>query len=181
MEETDEPRVLHDDKPQRRKLGVKLSDVIIFGVIIAIIVGLSLFIVHRQELKHEVAQARVVADKTVAAMGKQNTALIYSFGDKSFRANHTAAELNSALTFQADEPVTFSQMYGDTKPKVDEQIVANNANGRHVAIIYVYGKLKVPFFVRIDTIQPPHSQKWYLQALSASPDEGKLATGFSSN
>jgi len=175
--ETSEPRVLHGGKPQRRKLGIKLTDVVIFGAIIVVIVALSLTIVHKEHLKHEVAQAKTITDKAVSALAKQNTTGIRALGDKKFQADHTAAELNSSLTFQADQPITFAQMYGDSKPVVDAKIVANNANGQHVAIIYRYDKLKVPFYVRIDTIQPPHSQKWYLQALSASPDEAKIIGG----
>jgi hypothetical protein len=67
-------------------------------------------------------------------------------------------------------------MYGDTTPTIDRQIVANNDRGQHVAIIYKYNKLKVPFYVRIDVTKAPNNDKWQLQALSASPDESKLLT-----
>ena len=149
-------------------------DVLIFVIIAGVIVGLTSFIVHRLSLKHEVSDAKVVSDKTLAAMAKQNTAAIHALGDKSFQAHHTASELDDALTFKTTPPIKFSEMYGKAKPVVDIQSVANNAKGQHVATIYRYDDLKVPFYVRIDTIKPPQAKQWYLQALSASADESQL-------
>lgn len=164
----------HAPEAPKRKLRVRWTDVVIFGVIVIVIIGMAVFIVNKLSLKHEVSQARVVTDKVVADMAKQNTAAIRSLGNKQFQTDHTAAELDSALTFKTSPPIKFSELYGDTKPTVDQQIVANNARGKHVVIIYRYDKLKIPFFVRVDTIQTPGSNAWQLQALSANPDESKL-------
>jgi hypothetical protein len=176
MEETTEPRVLHEDVAKRRKLNVKPTDVAIFGVIIIIIAVLGSTIIHKLNLKHEVAGAKPVADKVVNAMATQNTAAILALGDKKFQADHTATELGSHLTFQTSPPITFAAMYGDSKPAVDGEIVSNDSKAQHVVVIYRYDKLKVPFYVRVDTIKPANSQKWYLQALSASSDQNKLLT-----
>lgn len=173
MEETTEPRVLPAE-PRRRKLRIKWSDVLIFAAIIAVIAGLSAFIINRLALKHEVAAAKPTADKILTAMSKQDVKVIVAMGDKTFQADHTIAELNGDLTFKTTPPITFAALYGDSKPTVEQQVVANNAKGQHVSIIYRYDKLKVPFYVRIDTTKPPHGTKWYLQALSASPNESKL-------
>jgi len=166
-----EPGVLKTPKPSRK---LKISDIVIFTVLAVVIILLTVTLVSKLNLKHEVAQAKVVADKVVHDMSKQNTAGIRALGDKKFQADHTAAELSTALTFKTTPPITFSQLYGDSKPTVDRQIVANNSRGQHVAIVYRYDKLKVPFFVRIDTIKAPGTAQWHLQALSASQDEVSL-------
>lgn len=158
-------------KPARK---LKISDIVIFAVLTGVIILLAVTLIGKLNLKHEVAQAKTVADKVVSDMAKQNTAGIRALGDKKFQADHTATELSTALTFKTTPPITFAAMYGDSKPTVAERIVANNSRGQHVVIIYRYDKLKVPFFVRIDTIKTPGAGAWHLQALSASQDEASL-------
>lgn len=161
-----------------RRLKVRPTDVIVFAIIIAIIASLSVFIINRLSLKHEVSQARNVADKVVADLAKQDTTGIRALGDKSFQAKNSAASLSTALTFhdQNGTAIKFADLYGDATPTVDQQIVANNSRGQHVAIIYRYDKLKVPFYVRVDISQAPGATAWTLQGLSASSDETSLQT-----
>lgn len=162
-----EPGVLKTAKPRRK---LKISDIIVFAVLAVVIIVLIMTILSKLSLKHEVTQAQVVSDKVISYMAKQNTTAIRTLGDKNFQSDHTASELSTALTFKTTPPITFAALYGDAKPTVDQKIVTNNTRGQHVVIIYRYDKLKVPFFVRIDTIKAPGDSQWHLQALSASPD-----------
>jgi hypothetical protein len=166
-------------RPTRPGSRLKLRDIIIFGILAIICVILVVTIIGKLNLKQEVAQAKIVSDKVISAMAKQNTSAIRTFGDSKFQAKNSAAALDSALTFRpvGATPITFAELYGDTKPTVDRQIVANNSTGQHVAIVYRYAKLKVPFYVRVDTTKAPGKQIWHLQALSAGPDETKLISG----
>jgi len=173
MEETSEPRVLQTEKPQR-KLPLKWSDLAIFAVIIGVVTGMTTFIVHRTQLKHEVSAAKAITSQVVSALSKQDTIKLRSLGDKKFQTDNSAASLSAELTFKTTPPITFGAMYGDAKPVIDQALVLNNARGQHVTIVYRYDKLKVPFYVRIDTIKPPHDQKWHLQALGASTDTSTL-------
>jgi hypothetical protein len=161
---------------RKRRLAVRPLDVIVIAVITIVVIALVIFIIGRLSLKHEVSQAKTVSDKVIAALATQNTGTIRSLGDKKFQAKNSAASLSSALTFHPEnsKPITFAQMYGDSTPTVDRQIVANNKTGQHVAIIYRYDKLKVPFFVRIETAKMLGSNIWTLQSLSASSNEAGL-------
>jgi len=175
MTEVQEPRVLETPKEKRI---LKISDMIILGILLIVSVVLVVTIVNRLNLKHEVNAAKATTDKVVAALAKQDTKTIRSYGDKSFQAKNTAETLNAHLTFRPEgsDPITFGAMYGDSKPTVSRQIVANTSTGQHVAIIYEYSKLKVPFYVRVDVTKAPNSDKWQLQALSASSTETSLET-----
>ncbi|HSX30775.1 MAG TPA: hypothetical protein VLE99_02560 [Candidatus Saccharimonadales bacterium] len=175
VDEQAEPRVLTTaDRPASKKLRLKVTDLVVIAGTVLVCAGLVLFMLHRLALKHEVADAKVVANQVVANMAQQNTNAIRKLGDKKFQADHTAAELDSDLTFKTSPPISFATLYGTAKPTIDVQIVANNDRGQHVVIIYRYDTLKAPFFVRIDTIKPPHDSQWHLQALSANQDESKL-------
>lgn len=167
------------DRPAQPGSRLKLRDIIIFALLAIVCIILVITIVGKLNLKQQVAQAKIVSDKVVSAMAKQDTSAIRALGDAKFQAKNSAATLDSALTFRpvGTAPITFAELYGDTKPTVDRQIVVKNSTGQHVAIVYRYTKLKVPFYVRIDTTKAPGTQTWHLQALSAGPDETKLISG----
>lgn len=154
---------------------VKPGEVVLIVAFVIIVVVLLKVLIGDLALKHEVTQATAVSDKAVAAMQSQNSVALRALGNKQFKADHTAAELSDDLTFKTTPPVTFAQMYSKNgKRTIAEQSVTNNSRGQHVVVIYRYDKLKAPIFVRIDTIKPPASGQWYLQALSVSPDESSL-------
>jgi len=184
MAEIDEPGAV-DTFETRHRVRVRPFDIIAFTIIIIVIVSMSVFIVNRLRLKHnveavnrEAASAKVVTSKVIDDLAKQDTAAIRALGDQSFQAKNSAESLDAALTFHPENssPIKFSELYGDSKPTVDQQIVANNTRGQHVALIYKYDKLKVPFYVRVDVSKTPNSDTWTLQALSASSDEASLLT-----
>lgn len=177
--ETTEARTLAPEHGRKtRRFKVKVSDIIIFAVIAAVIVGMTIFIVHRLSLKHEVSQAQPVADKVVTALSKQDTQSLRMLGDKSFQAKNSAESLNAHLTATNTDgkPITFAQLYGKSKPVLDTQIVANNTRGQHVVFVYKYTRLKAPLYVRIDTVEPSHQSKWYLQALTVGTDEAAMTS-----
>jgi len=181
MAEIHEPRVLElPDNPEaptaKRRRKVRVTDVIFFAIIAVVIISLSVFIANRLKLKHEVSDAKVVANQVIADLAKQDTAGIRSLGDKQFQAKNSAASLNAHLTATDvnGTKITFAQLYGGTTPTIVQQIVANNSRGQHVTLIYEYNALKAPFFVRVDTAKAPGSDKWTLQAFSASANEANL-------
>lgn len=184
MEETNEPRVLEQTETTKQTMRVRWTDVAIFAVIIAVAVGLTVYGLDRSRKNREISAAKQISAQVVAALAKQNTAKLLSLGDKNFQKTNTASKLSDQLTFKTTPPITFAAMYGDSKPVIDTHILLNNARGQHVVFIYRYDKLKVPLYVRIDTIKPPHDSHWHLQALGASPDESSvtspLPTGASS-
>jgi len=176
MEETNEPRVSEQTKATKRTVRVRWADVAIFAAITAVAVGLTVHGLDRARKNHEITAAKQLSTQVVTALAKQNTAKLLALGDKNFQKTNTASKLSDQLTFKTTPPITFAAMYGDSKPIIDTHMLLNNARGEHVVFIYRYDKLKVPLYVRIDTIKPPHNSHWYLQALGASPDESSVTT-----
>lgn len=174
MEETNEPRVLEQTESTKRRVRVRWTDIAIFAAIIAVATGLSIYGLDRASKKREITAARQLSTQVVAALAKQNTAKLLALGDKNFQKTNTASKLSDQLTFKTTPPITFAAMYGDSKPVIDTHMLLNNARGQHVVFVYRYDKLKVPLYVRIDTIKPPHDNRWHLQALGASPDESSV-------
>ncbi len=174
MEDTNEAKVLEQPKAPRLKLPFKWTELAFLAVIIIASAALALHLVSTTHTNQEIHDAKQLGGQVVTALAKQNTAKLRSLGDKDFQTNNTASKLDSELTFKTTPPITFGAMYGDTKPTIDIHMALNNVRGQHVVFIYRYDKLKVPFYVRVDTIKPPHSTHWYLQALSAGADESNL-------
>jgi hypothetical protein len=176
MEDTNEPKILETIKTPKRPLRLRWSDVAIFAVMIAGATGASIYLISHTHKDHEISAAEQLSTQVVTALSKQNTTALRSLGDKTFQASNSASSLDNQLRFKTTPPITFAAMYGDTKPTVDLHVVLNNARGQHVVFIYRYDKLKVPFYVRIDTIKPPHDAHWHLQALGADPNESNLTS-----
>jgi hypothetical protein len=144
-------------------------------LLLLLVGGVAIAFTRHQLVKNQEAHAKVVADKVITDMGRQDTAAIISRSDSSFQKKHTAAELSDKLTFNyGNTPLTFSEVYGNYKPSVQRTIVANNPDGQHTSFIYVYNKLKVPFYIRLDLTKTPGSDQWKLSALSANSTESKL-------
>jgi hypothetical protein len=157
----------------------QLSTPIIIAMIVTVLVlligGITIAVGRHQLVKNQEAAAKVVADKVIADMGKQDTAAILKLSDSKFQKQYTAKELSDKLTFNYQaNPLKFGEVYGNYKPKVNRSIVANNSAGQHTGFIYVYDKLKVPFYVRLDLTKAPGSDQWKLNALAASSNESKL-------
>lgn len=157
-------------------------DRIALTVAAIIIVVVAVLITKHVARDREITTARKTASAAVADLAKENTAALVALGNADFQKSTSAAKLKSALTFTFDnKPVTFAELYGSTTPTVDSTVVANNGTGQHVVFIYKYNSLKLPYFVRVDTINPAGKNHWYLQGLSFSTDELKLQTGISSS
>ena len=157
----------------RRLRGMHTLDIIALCVLAALIIGGSVIWLRHQALNHELADAQAVTDQVVTALSKQDTATIVKLGTKQFRQQNTAKSLSDHLTATdtSGTKITFAQLYGDTKPTVNERIVKNSSAGQYVAIEYKYTKLKVAFYVRIDVIKAPSAKTWQLTALNTTQDE----------
>lgn len=165
MSETgEEVRVLQGDKPKRRKLGVSAVDLIIFAALAALCVGLAIIIESKLTLKHDVAKARVVADKTIDDLQNRDGAAARKLGTPTFQSTYSAETLTQQ--FKNVEIATLK------KPGLDTQGVYDGAHGRNAYFIYRYTALKVPYYVRV-TILGNHG-KWQLTDISGSADVSTL-------
>lgn len=156
--ETHEPRVLTDATPARRRFKLKISDLIIFGVLIVAIIGLSYFIITKLQLKHDVQSARVISDKVVADIAKRDGAAARKLGNAKFQSTYSDATLTSQ--FKAIELVTRA------RPSVAGQTVSHGKSGKTVLILYKYpAKLaNTPYYVQVSVSE--QSGKWALTNIS---------------
>jgi len=159
----DTPRLLETPR-QRRRPKLKATDFIIFGVIVVVIIALVATILGRLNLKHEVASARPVADNVISRIAHNDPAGVRALADKKFQSDHSVAELKPILT-------PLAQIYGNSPPTVDRQIVANTKKAQNVIFIYKYNRLKVPFYVRVTISQPHGSSAWQLVNFGGNTDE----------
>jgi hypothetical protein len=150
-----------EPKP-RRKLKIKISDVIALVIIVAVIIGLSVFIVNKITLKHDVADARIVADKVIADLQKRDGAAAYKLGNKKFQKSYTADALTKQ--FKAVEVATLK------KPALDRTTVSSDKHA--VVFVYKYTALKVPYYVRV--ILSDKAGPWQLTNISGNADESQL-------
>jgi len=163
MAEIVEPGVLQTAKP-KRKLRLKITDVIAFAVILAVIAVLVVTLHSKLQLKHDVSGAKVVSDKVIADIYRRDGMAVRSLGSSSFKSNYSAQQLTAQ--FKAIKVAT-SQM-----PKLDRQMVASGNKGRHVYFIYKYSTFKVPYYIRTALAQK--NGVWQLITISGSVDESKL-------
>jgi len=162
--ETREPRTLEPTTPARRKLKLKVSDLVVFGVLILAIVGLSYFIVSKLQLKHDVHSARVISDQVVVDIGKRDGAAARKLGNAKFQSTYSDATLTSQ--FKAIEVVTSG------KPSVAGQTVSRGKSGKTVLILYKYpAKLAdTPYYVQVSVTEK--SGKWALTNISGGSTAG---------
>jgi hypothetical protein len=161
MAEVTQPGVLATPKKRRK---VRVTDIIVFGILLIIIVGLLVTIFNKLSLKAAVNGARPVSDKAIAALQARNGSAAWKLGDKSFQAKNSAANLT--LLFKHEEVATLKN------PTLDRTIVYNDKTGRTVFFIYKYTALKVPFYIRTGVTK--ESGGWKLSSLSGSLDESRL-------
>jgi hypothetical protein len=161
MEEIHEPGVLQT--PKRRR-SVKVSDIVIFSVLIIVIVALTVVLLNKLAVKHAVDSARPVSDKAIAAIEARDGAAARKLGDKEFQSKNSAADLTTL--FKKEEIATLK------KPTLDGTIVYHDDSGRIVFFIYKYTALKVPFYVRTGITE--NAGQWHLTSLEGSMDESKF-------
>jgi hypothetical protein len=161
MDEIHEPGVLQTPKPKRK---VKVSDIVIFGLLIIIIVALTVVLLNKLTIKHAVDSARPISDKAIAAIQARDGNAARKLGDKEFQSKNSAEDLTTL--FKKEEIATLK------KPTLDRTIVYHGDNGRIIFFIYKYTALKVPFYVR--TAVTESSGQWHLTNLDGTIDESKL-------
>jgi len=163
MHETPEPRTV-ETPPAPRRLKFKISDAIILAVIVAVIVLLSVFLVGKLRLKHDVAQAQTVSDKVIADFQKRDGAAVRKLGSSKFQSTYSADVLTKQ--FKAVNVAT------SQTPKLDHTTVSSGSKGRTIFFIYKYSALKVPFYVR--TALSEQAGAWRLTNISGNADESQL-------
>jgi len=169
MAETSEPRTTVAPAV-RRSRRLKASDIIIFGVILVVIVVLVATIIGRLSLKHEVSAAQAVSDKVISRIAHDDAAGVRALADQKFQHDHSATELAPLL-----KPI--SQIYGQTTPTIDQQIVANTKKAQNVVFVYKYNRLKLPFYVRVTISKPKGNNAWQLVNFGGNADETTLLNG----
>jgi hypothetical protein len=156
-------------QPPKKRLKVKPSDIIVFAVLIIIVIVLASFLYNQLSLKRNVAQARIVTDKVIQAVEKEDGAAARNQGSTKFKSTYTAEALTKQ--FKAIELVTSAGT-----PTVDRQTFDGGAKnaGKTVFIIYKFPpKLaKQPFYIRVAVNDKAGS--WQLVSISGSADESSL-------
>jgi hypothetical protein len=166
MTEIVEPRTLTPEhEPKSRRFKIKISDIIVFAIIIAAIVGLSAFLINRLTLKHDVNSAQVVADKTIDDLQKRDGTAARKLGSPTFQKTYSAAALTKQ--FQTIEVATLKP------PKLERTFTFDSpSKGRTVFFVYKYTALKVPFYIRVGVGK--QTGGYMLTQISGSADESKL-------
>jgi hypothetical protein len=131
-------------KPHR-KLKLKVTDIVVLGIMLVVVVVLVGTITSKLSLKHDAAAAQVVADKAIADLQKRDGTAAHKLGTKKFQQTYTADQLTKQ--FKAIEVATLKS------PKLDNTTVADGKSGRTVYFIYKYTALKVPYYIRIAIIE----------------------------
>jgi len=167
MEETAEPRILEGVKKPRRKLGIKLKDIAIFGLIIVVIVALTMVLMSKLQIKRDVAGAKIITDQVIADIPKHDGAAVRKLGNDKFQSTYTAAAL--LQQFAALDLVTVG------KPVVVDQIRSAGSKGTTVFMIYQYPPhlANQPFYISV-AVTKKAGTGWQLTNLSGSADETKL-------
>jgi len=150
-------------KSKRRTL-IKPSELIVSVVFIAVCAVLIVTLVNKLTLKHDVANAKTVAEKTVVDIQHNNGAGAYALGSPKFKKTITANALTGQ--FKAIDVTT------SKAPTLDRQIVVDGSSGRSVYFVYKYTTLKVPFYIRVGVQH--QSTHWYLVAVTGNVDESTL-------
>jgi len=151
-------------KPSAKRSKVKITDVIVFTILLAIIVGLAVFLFQKIELKRDASHAQTVSDKVIADLQKRDGGAARTLGSSKFKSTYSDAQLTAQ--FKAVEVATLKA------PSLDRTIVYDGSKGRVVYFIYKYSALKVPYYIR--TAITKDSGKWELTNISGNADETQL-------
>ncbi|HSX05591.1 MAG TPA: hypothetical protein VLF69_03940 [Candidatus Saccharimonadales bacterium] len=164
MAEVVEPGVLKHNTP-KRKLKVRASDLITFGIITVVIVILALTLMSKLQLKHNVTSARAVSDKVIADIAKRDGAAVRALGSAEFQRAYSSNTLTQG--FNAIKVVTPGHAV------VDRQIVDHGKN-TVVYIVYKYPPhlAKQPYFIRVAVTNL--NGKWLLTNVAGSASESSL-------
>lgn len=150
--------------PRQARRGLKLIDIIMAVVIVAVIVFLSVILIGKLRLKHEVSTARVVADRVLHDIISANAKDARSLGDQKFQADHSTAELQDLFKN--------ASTYAKGSPDLERQLVNNGSAGQTVTFVYHYGSSK-PYYFQIKVDKPAHANSWQLTGISG----GNTVTG----
>lgn len=162
MAEIIQPGVLKTPKPKRK---FKVTDIVIFLVLVVVIIALLVTLLGKLRLKHEVSSARVVSDRLISDISKKDTNNARGLGDAKFQAKNSNAQLAALF----DSIVTTAP----GKPKVDRQIVSNANHTKGVYVIYKYGN-KTPYYIRVAVSRTDRANKWQLVGISGDSSETAL-------
>ncbi len=168
------PKVLVEDlvssppeepKPKRK---IQTMDIIGFGVIAVVLLVLSITLVSKIKLKHEVTTAQVTAYQAAHDIATNNVTAARKLASKDFLTDPANT---------TDMPKFFKSMadiYSTTTPKVVTKTVGNNSSTQNVAFIYEFDRLKLPYYVRIDVVKPTTGGTWQLRAIHSNTSEDAL-------
>ena len=154
-----------ESEPVRNRRRIKLTDILFILGFVAVIAVLSLMLVRQLSLKHEVADAKVVANRVITDVQKQRASDALDLGDKTFQENHSPQELQSL--FKA------AQLYVSGSATVSKQVVTNSKKNDVVSIIYKF-HTKKPYYLRVTVGKINGTDKWYLIGLGGNASEATL-------
>lgn len=155
--------------PTKKRPKIKPTDIVVFAVIIVVIVVLSTYIFNQLSLKRNVSNARIVTDKVITAVEKEDGMAARRYGSDKFKSTYSADALTKQ--FKAIELVTSAGT-----PTVDHQTFSGGTakTGKSVFIIYKFPpKLaKQPFYIRVSVNDKAGS--WQVVNIAGSADESSL-------
>lgn len=140
-------------------------DVLLAMVLIAVIIALTVTLISRLRLKHEVAAARSVTDRVVQDITRTDASDAWHLGDSRFQTKHSETQLKALFS-------SVNQIATGT-PTAERQIVANSTPVDTVYIIYKYPG-KTPYYIRVAVGRTAGSQPWRLTGISGDTDEASL-------
>ena len=154
-------------KPARRAR-VRKSDIIIFGVILAVIALFASIAYDRITVRQDIAAATPIANRVIDLVAKRDGASIRSMGNDTFKKTYTVVALNKQL--DAIELVT------SEKPTIDQSARSKGSAGRSVVVVYKYPKKLAdqPFYLAVEVVRRNDSSDWKLTRLSGSADPNRL-------
>lgn len=166
MSDIEEPRVLEEAKT-KRKPRLKMSDLLIVGVVALAIMGVVMITLSNLGTKRDVSNAEIVTDKVIAAIAVHDGAGARKLGTAKFQSAYTSAAL--IQQFGALDLVTVGT------PTVYSATRSVGAKGKTVFVIYAYPPhlANQPFYVGITAVQSGNNP-WQLTHISGSADVSKV-------
>lgn len=141
---------------------------IIIGFIIVVVL-LVVFLIHKLQLKREVASATVVTNQVIDDLAKRDGAAARNLGNAKFKSTYAASTLTQQ--FKAIELVT------SEKPTIDQQAASSGKSGKTVVVVYKYPKKLAgqSFFVGVAVTQMNGSHSWQLTNITGSADPSAIS------
>ena len=154
-------------KPARRAR-VRTSDIVVFGIILAVIALVASMLYDYIGTRRDIASAMPTANQVIADISQRDGNAVRELGSDKFKKTYTAVALKTQ--FQGIELVT------SEKPAVHYTVRSSGKSGKTVIVVYKYPKklANQPFYLSVEVTRSNDSNTWQLARISGSADQSKL-------